>query len=78
MGLLTVAVLGVGLLLILGGLIGHSLSQHLLAHQIREQASVRRELGEQWRAVKIARRPRGASCPECGRQVVRDDDGEFR
>lgn len=73
MGLLTVALLGVGLLLILGGLIGHSLSQHLMTQQIREQAAVRREVGEQWRALQAARRAQGTSCPECGREVPWDD-----
>jgi hypothetical protein len=77
MGLLTVTVLGVGLLLVLGGLVGHSLSQHLMAHQIREQASVRREVGEQWRALQMARRVHGSSCPECGREELRND-GEIR
>lgn len=61
MGALTaIVVLGVGLLLILGGLIGLSLSEHLMRHQIREQARARRELGEQWRALQMARR-RGGS-----------------
>jgi uncharacterized protein YneF (UPF0154 family) len=73
MGLLTVALLGVGLLLILGGLVGHSLSQHLMTQQIREQATVRREIGEQWRAMQAARRAQGSSCPECGRVVLRND-----
>jgi hypothetical protein len=73
MGLLTVVVLGVGLLLILGGLIGHSLSQHLMADQIREQASVRREVGEQWRALQVVRRAHRSNCPECGREVLRND-----
>ena len=53
------AVLGVGLLLILGGLVGHSLTQHFMTRQIREQAAVRREIGEQWRALQIERRNRG-------------------
>ena len=78
MGLLAVAVLGVGLLLILGGLIGLSLSQHLMAHQIREQASLRREIGDQWRALQMQRRAHGlggSSCPDCGRAVA-PDDGE--
>ena len=76
MGLVAVAVLGVGLLLILGGLVGLSLSQRLMAHQIREQALVRRELGEQWRALQVQRRAhrlgRG-TCPDCGRAVPPDD-----
>jgi hypothetical protein len=74
MGLLTVVVLGVGLLLILGGLVGHSLSQHLMAHQIREQAAARRAVGEQWRALQIQRHTRGSSCPDCGREVLRNDE----
>jgi uncharacterized protein YneF (UPF0154 family) len=55
MGQMTMAVLGVGLLLILGGLIGLSLAEHLMRQQIREQARVRREVGEQLRALQLGR-----------------------
>lgn len=50
--LTTVVVLGGGLLLIIGGLIGHSLSEYVLDRQIRRQAAAQREIGEQWRALQ--------------------------
>lgn len=62
------AVLGVGLLLILGGLVGHSLSEHLMARQIREQAALRREVGERRRAGCA-----GPPCAVCAR--ARADNG---
>ena len=51
MGLLTIAVLAGGMLLILGGLVGHSLSENLMDQQIREQAALRRADGERRRAA---------------------------
>ena len=74
MGPLTmIVVLGGGLLLILGGLVGHSLSQHLMTQQIREQARVRREIGERWRVLQAERADdgqHGPGCPGCLRASI--------
>ena len=70
---MTIAVLGCGLLVIFGGLIGHSLSQQFLNHDIRRQAALRRDIGEQWRAIQAFRSARRAHhCPHCGASI---DDG---
>jgi hypothetical protein len=63
----TIMVLGGGLLLIFGGLIGHSLSQYLLDAEIRRQAALRREIGEKWRAIQKDRSRGGRRhrCPNC-------------
>ena len=53
--LLLVHVLRSGEMLILGGLIGHSLTQHLLAREFRRLAVARREVGVQYRAIQAAR-----------------------
>ena len=63
----TVIVLCGGMVLIIGGLIGHSLSQRQLKRRIKRQADLQRTIGEQWRALQKdrSRRSRG-SCPDCG------------
>ncbi len=61
--LVVVAFLGGLTLVILGGLIGHSLSQHLLEDRLREQAALQRRIGVRWRALRNSLPSR---CPECG------------
>ena len=69
-GTVTIALLGCGLLVILGGLVGHSLSQQLLDRDIRDQAALRKEIGEQWRAIQAFRSaPDAHRCPRCGAAV---------
>ena len=61
-----VIVLCAGMLLIIGGSIGHSLSQRQLKRRIKRQAELQRTIGEQWRALQKDRSRRSRnSCPSC-------------
>jgi hypothetical protein len=63
--LVTVALLGSCTLLILGGLIGHSLSEQLRVRHVRRQAELGRRIGEEWRQI-LAFRQMTRRCPACG------------
>jgi hypothetical protein len=72
--LVTVIVLGCAVLVILGGLIGHSMSERLRAEQIRRQAAVQRRIGEQWRELRTGR---PATCGRCGGTLEMDLDEDL-
>jgi len=63
--MIVIALLGGSVLVIFGGLIGHSLSQHLLAGDLRRRAELGRTIGEQWRQMQ-AERDVSVVCPHCG------------
>lgn len=61
------------LLIIFGGLLGHSLTQRLMASELRRRAELGREIGEQWRELVAERERRGLSCcPRCGRSPLEE------
>jgi ABC-type bacteriocin/lantibiotic exporter with double-glycine peptidase domain len=69
-GTVVILVLGCALLVILGGLVGHELSRRSLNRDIRRQATLRKQLGEQWRAIEaFYSTQHDLRCPECGAPV---------
>jgi hypothetical protein len=72
--LVTVIVLGCAVLVILGALIGHSMSERLRAEQIRRQAAVQRRIGEQWRELQAGRL---GTCRRCGGTLEMDLDEDL-
>jgi hypothetical protein len=65
--IIVVVVLCSALLMIVGGLVGHSLSEHILAGELRRHTELRRQIGEQWRQIS-AERAQGR-CPRCDRAI---------
>ena len=65
--MMAVVVCGGLVLFLIGGLVGHSLSQALLQRDIRELAEVRRVIGSQWREMQERRGSGGAALEPAGR-----------
>ena len=68
----TIEVLGAILLICLGMLLGTTWTTQALQPQLRRQAEERRQLNEEWSAVRTARQQRG-TCPRCA-SVLTDRD----
>ncbi|MDQ4020663.1 MAG: hypothetical protein M3257_03315 [Actinomycetota bacterium] len=69
---MTIEVLGAILLICLGMLLGTTWTTQALQPKLRRQAEERRQLNEEWSAVRTARQQRG-TCPRCA-SVLTDRD----
>ena len=71
---IVVVLLWGSLLVIFGGLVGHSLSQQMLAGDLRRTTELRREIGERWREMAAERQH--SCCPHCGEPLRRPFEPE--
>ena len=62
---MTLAVLGMALLLCLGILLGTAWTMQAVQPNLQRQAKERHRLNEEWLAIRAARRKRDV-CPRCG------------
>lgn len=68
--LIVVYLLFASLLVIFGGLLGHTLTQQLMARELRQRAKLGREIGKQWRELQgELERLDELCCANCGRSV---------
>ena len=52
---IVIALLGAGVLVVLGGLVGFSLAERGMDRQVRRNAEARKSIGAQWRALEAER-----------------------
>lgn len=69
---MTIEVLGAILLVCLGILLGTTWTTEALQPKLRRQAEERRQLNEEWWAVRTARQQRG-TCPRCASVLTERD-----